>query len=366
VFGLPLGDLAARRGRRFALATGWWVAAAGAGLLILAAQWGLVAPLFVGLLLIGSGSATSLQSRFAATDLARPRHRARALATVVWVGTLGSVLGPNLGVPGALLGAVTGLSVFAAAFLIAAVCMAGAGVIIVLALRPDPLLLARAAESWADGATAGAATAGRPASRRPGRLAALGAELRQNPSARFAVLAILTGQIVMVAIMTMTPVHITHHGGTVSIVGVTISLHVLGMFAFSPVVGMIVDAVGHRLPIGIGIGILLLSLIVGTAGPGSTGWIMVDLVLLGLGWSFVNVSASALLSTVITGDRRASAQGGVDALANLGGAFAGFVSGPLLAATSFSVLSVLSMVVLVPLTVSMVAGRGSRTGSSTL
>jgi MFS family permease len=93
---------------------------------------------------------------------------------------------------------------------------------------------------------------------------------------------------------------------------------------------------------------------------------MVDLVLLGLGWSFVNVSASALLSTVITGDRRASAQGGVDALANLGGAFAGFVSGPLLAATSFSVLSVLSMVVLVPLTVSMVAGRGSRTGSSTL
>ena len=100
LLGLPLGNLAARRGRRIALATGWWTAAAGAAILVAAAQWSLVVPLFVGLLLIGAGSAVSLQARFAATDLAAPHHKGRSLALVVWVGTIGSVLGPNLGVPG--------------------------------------------------------------------------------------------------------------------------------------------------------------------------------------------------------------------------------------------------------------------------
>src|SRR5699024_9492125 len=89
-----------RHGRRIALASGWWAAAAGGALVVVAAQWSLLVPLFVGLLLIGAGSATGLQARFAATDLAEPQREGRALALVVWVGTLGSVLGPNLGVPG--------------------------------------------------------------------------------------------------------------------------------------------------------------------------------------------------------------------------------------------------------------------------
>ncbi|MEQ7739106.1 hypothetical protein ABQG64_23170, partial [Escherichia coli] len=116
----PLGNLAARHGRRFALAAGWCTAAAGGTLLVAAAQWSLVIPLFVGLLLIGAGSAVSLQARFAAADLASPHQKARALALVVWVGTHGSVLGPNLGVPGEIISQATGLTVFASAFLIAA------------------------------------------------------------------------------------------------------------------------------------------------------------------------------------------------------------------------------------------------------
>ncbi|MFG6201844.1 hypothetical protein [Nonomuraea sp. JJY05] len=90
----------------------------------------MIVPLFAGLLLIGVGLAVSLQSRFAATDLAWPHHKARSLALVVWVGTLGSVLGPNLGVPGEIIGAATGLTVYASAFLIAAVCLAIAGLIV--------------------------------------------------------------------------------------------------------------------------------------------------------------------------------------------------------------------------------------------
>ncbi|WP_308126139.1 MFS transporter [Nonomuraea ceibae] len=343
LFGLPLGTLAARRGRRVALAGGWWTAAAGGAVLVAAAQWSLVVPLFAGLLLIGVGLAVSLQSRFAATDLAQPHHKARSLALIVWVGTLGSVLGPNLGVPGEIIGAATGLTVYAAAFLIAALCLAAAGTVVWVWLRPDPLL-----------------TLGRPAppspGKRPGRVRQVLAELRVNQRARVAVVAILTAQVVMVAIMTMTPVHLTHHGGSITLVGITISLHIVGMYAPAPLVGLIADRHGHRPAITAGLGVLAASLVIGAARPGDTGWIITSLILLGVGWSFVNVAGSALFNAAVSTETRASSQGGVDALSNLCGATAAFASGPLLAVTGFSTLSLLALVALVPLSVLM-AGR---------
>ncbi len=354
LLGLPLGNLAARRGRRFALATGWWLAAVGAAILVPAAQWNLVAPLFVGLLLIGSGSAVSLQSRFAATDLAEPRHKARSLALIVWVGTIGSVLGPNLGAPGAIIGDATGLTIYASAFLIAAVCLALAGLIVFMVLRPDPLLLlgaeTRAATGTAAGVAADSETRVRTAPKRRGsRFAPIFAEIRTNPPARTAVIAILTAQIVMVSIMTMTPVHMVHQGGSVNLVGITISLHILGMYALAPLVGWITDRAGHRLAIWAGIGIFLVSLVFGAVWPDDTGWIIASLILLGVGWSFVNVAGSALFASTVSAEVRASSQGGVDALANLCGATAAFLAGPLLAVSSFAALSVLAMIVLIPL-----------------
>lgn len=342
LLGLPLGNLAARWGRRVALASGWWIAAAGGALLVVAAQWSLVVPLFLGLLLIGAGQATSLQSRFAATDLAEPHRKGRALALIVWVGTLGSVLGPNLGVPGEVVGRATGLTVFAAAFLIAAICLALGGVAVFALLRPDPLLVLMR-ELPGD-------SVGRPASRK-GSVRRILAELRTNRSARYAMIAILTAQIVMVSIMTMTPVHIVHHGGSITIVGITISLHILGMYALAPLVGLLADRVGARPAIGAGLVILFASLLIGAVRPDDMAWIMVALVLLGLGWSFVNVAGSALFSATISPETRASSQGGVDALSNLCGATAAFVAGPLLVASSFSFLSVLAIAVLVPLAV---------------
>ncbi len=350
LFGIPLGNLAARRGRRVALATGWWTAAVGGAILVAAAQWSLVVPLFVGLFLIGAGSAVSLQARFAAADLAEPHRKARVLAMVVWVGTLGSVLGPNLGVPGEIVERLTGLSVFGSAFGIAAACMAIAGVVIIAALRPDPLLLSRTLP--------GAQSA--PARTTGSRFAQMVAELRTNARARYAVVAIITAQIVMVAVMTMTPVHIAHHGGSVTLVGITISLHVLGMFALAPVVGQLVDRIGARITVLIGLAIFLASLLIGALRPDGTGWIITSLILLGLGWSFVNVAGSALFSAAVVGDHRASAQGGVDAVSNLCGATAAFAAGPLLAVSSFSFLAVVSIVVLVPLTVLSLLPAGRR------
>lgn len=368
LLGLPLGNLAARRGRRVALASGWWTAAAGAAILVAAAQWSLVVPLFIGLLLIGAGSAVSLQARFAATDLAEPHHKGRSLALVVWVGTIGSVLGPNLGVPGEILHRATGLSVFAGAFLVAAVCLGLAGVVVFLRLRPDPLLILQAAAGSAVPAPASSAEPAQLSSARPpvesaGKKRApvrrILAELRTNPPARFAMIAILSAQVVMVSIMTMTPVHIAHQGGSISIIGITISLHIAGMYALAPLVGFIVDRYGHRPSIGAGLLIFLASASIGASRPSDTGWIMVSLFLLGVGWSFVNVAGSALFSRVVSAETRASSQGGVDALANLCGAVAAFAAGPLLAASSFPVLSVLATAVLLPLAVLTVRRRSS-------
>lgn len=342
LLGLPLGDLAARRGRRVSLATGWWTAAVGGGLLVLSAQLDLVVPLFIGLLLIGAGSAVSLQARFAATDLAEPQYKARSLALVVWVGTIGSVLGPNLGVPAEALGRVSGLTVYAGAFLIAAVCLAIAGTVAVVWLRPDPLQVLARVNPPAPRLHTGA---------RAGRFRAVAHELGGNQPARFALVAILTAQIVMAAIMTMTPVHLTHHGDSITVIGLTISLHVAGMYALAPAVGVVVARGGHRLAIAIGIAVLAASLVAGAARPDDTAWIVASLILLGVGWSFVNVAGSALFSAVVSDRARASSQGGVDALSNLCGATAAFVAGPLLAVSSFSALAWIALATLLPLTV---------------
>ncbi|MGO1545708.1 MAG: MFS transporter [Gulosibacter sp.] len=339
LFGLPLGNLAAQFGRRFALSSGWWAAALGSALLVVAAQWSLVVPLFGGLLLIGAGSAVSLQARFAATDLAAPARKGRALALVVWVGMIGSVLGPNLGVPGAFIGERTGLTVYAGAFLIAAVCLVIAGIIVFALLRPDPLLTLQRASGLETQKPESMGT----------RIRKVLLELRNNRSARYAVIAIITAQIVMVAIMTMTPVHMSHLGDSITVIGFTISLHVAGMYALAPLVGYLNDKLGTRPTIGMGIIILIASLGIGATWPEATWGVIASLILLGVGWSFINVAGSALFSGVVSDDTRASSQGGVDALSNLFGATAAFVAGPLLMVSSFSILSLIAIVVLLPL-----------------
>jgi len=343
VLGLPLGGIAARWGRRRALTLGWLIASIGAFIVVYAAQTLSAFALFPGLLLVGAGSAVSLQARFAATDLAAPNHRARALALVVWVGTLGSVLGPNLGVPGIWISKATGLTVFASGFLIAGTFLFLGGVVVFIALRPDPLLFARA-----QGST-------QLVGRRRGGIRVLALELRTNPRVRLAVLAIVTAQIVMVSVMTMSPVHMADEGDTITIIGITISLHVAGMYALAPVVGILVDRAGHRIAMVVGICVLVASLVTSAIGSGTMGGMIAALLLLGIGWSFINVAGSALFASTVADETRASAQGAVDALANLLGATAAFVAGPLLAATSFPLLSELALVVLVPLAV--VVGR---------
>lgn len=338
LLGMPLGNLAAKFGRRVALSTGWWLAAVGTAILVWAAQQTLLIPLFVGLTLLGAGSAASLQGRFTATDLAEPRHKARSLALIVWVGTIGSVIGPNIGIPGKVVGEWIGLNVYAASFLIATGFLIIAGFVIFMMMRPDPLLTLMENSPAAKVKT-----------RKTGSIRNALHELKINKTARIAVIAIIIGQVVMASIMTMTPVHIEHETGSIDLVGITISFHVLGMFAFSPVVGWVVDRYGHRFSMWLGVGIFTLALVFSAVWQHEMAFIMASLFFLGLGWSFVNIAGAALFTLAVSDESRATSQGGVDAMSNLMGALASFLAGPLLAVSTFSWLSVWAMIILLPL-----------------
>lgn len=325
---LPLAMLAVRRGRRTALATGWSLTVVGSLALVGSAVVLSVPLLVIGMLLFGVGNAVGLQSRFAGTDLARPEHRSRALALVVWAGTIGSVLGPNLGRPGELVADRLGLPHLAGAFVIAAVVLVVALAVVLVGLRPDPIRVAQAhgvhpapgARGWR----------GVPAGMRA---------IMATPRSRRALLALVTAHAAMVLLMTMTPVHMHHHGLSVTLVGLVISGHVLGMFALSPVVGWVADRFGRGTSMVVGAAVLLVSAAVVIVGSSDTAAISVSLFLLGLGWSFVMIPAAAEVSESAPDGVRTLVQGASDTVMNVIAAVAAGASGPLMVVFGFGELA---------------------------
>jgi len=325
---VPLARLAQARGRRVSLATGSLIAGSGAILAISAAALDLFPLLLLALMLLGAGSATNLQARFAATDLAGSRFRARDLSLVVWSTTIGAVLGPNLFGPGEALGAVVGLPAMTGAFAFSLLATVAASVVYALGLRPDPLLTA----------LAGRAISLTPRLRRGGL-----AIIRTNSPARYAVAVIALSHATMVALMSMAPVHLRDHGATLTIVGLTISLHVAGMYALSPVFGWLSDRVG-RLPVILGgQAMLLTALTIAWLGDGSQTAMTVCLIFLGLGWSASVVAGSALVAEAVDVHDRSSLQGFSDLSMNAAGALGGALAGPILAVAGYSGLGLAAM-----------------------
>ncbi|MDQ6753624.1 MAG: MFS transporter [Actinomycetota bacterium] len=326
---VPLARLAQARGRRISLASGSLVAAGGAILAITSAALALFPLLLLGLMLLGAGSATNLQARFAATDLASEKSRARDLSVVVWSTTIGAVLGPNLFDPGESVGAVLGLPPLTGAFTFTFLAQAAATVVYAVWLRPDPLLTALAGRAAAD-------TAG------PSRQGGW-AILRTNGAARFAVAAIALSHASMVALMSMTPVHLRDHGATLTIIGLTISLHVAGMYGLSPVFGWLADRVGRLPTILAGQAMLLAALAFAWLGADSQVAVAAGLILLGLGWSASVVAGSALVAESVGVSQRAALQGSSDLAMNAAGAVGGALAGPMLAANGYSGLGLATM-----------------------
>lgn len=355
---LPLAALADRRGRRIGQVAGLSAALAGAVLMVLAVVSGLFVLLVLGAAGIGVGSAASLQARFAAVDLADPEHRGLALSTVVWAVTIGAVTGPNLIQPGTVVGQALGLPPVAGPFVISGAGLLLAAALLFVGLRPDPLLLARelAAQQARTGLQDAQAVEQAPSPRLAGRPgigpAGQGAHdggtlarglraIRGSRTALLAVAAVVGAHAVMVGVMSMTPLHLqelvegpgaSHAGHTASgdvlvIIGFTISLHIAGMFALSPVMGWLTDKAGRAQTIMIGFTLLIAAVAVAGFGQASTAAVAVGLVLLGLGWSAATVSGSTLLAESVAQESRVAVQGVSDMLMGAAGAVGGAVSG---------------------------------------
>jgi MFS family permease len=347
IVAVPLARVSDRRGRRAGLALGYGVAVLGALVVVLAAALSSLALLLAGLFLFGAATSSGLQARYAAADLAEPQHRGRALSLVVWATTVGSVLGPNLAEPGNALGRSLGLPDLGGAFVLSIAVFAVVVVGALLLLRPDPLLLARRL-------AVGSSPAGPPP--RTGSAAALRV-VWASPDGRLGVTAVVVSHAVMVGLMVMTPVHMgaghgMADGTTLRIIGLVISVHVAGMYLFSPVVGWLADRAGRPATVGLG-GVLLLvaSAVAGTAPPGAAVQLGVGLFLLGLGWSCGLVAGSTLVTESVPAPLRPTAQGATDLLMGLGAAVAGAVGGPVLAAGGFGLVAVVAAVFVVPLAV---------------
>jgi MFS family permease len=353
VFGSAAGAyaiaaLSARRGRRLGLAAGYATGGAGAALCLLAAVVESFGLLMVGAALLGSATAANSQARFAATDLASAQTRARALSIVVWATTIGAVLGPNLvGRAGEVADSV-GLPELGGAFVLAAAGTGLAAAYLHWRLRPDPLLLSRelaAAEVDGDGTSVG-----------PRRHAL--AVLRDHPRAIGGMVAVAAGHATMVSVMVMTPLHMDHGGADLDVVGFVISVHVLGMFAFAPLVGWGTDRIGQRSVLLAGAGLLLVAVtMAGRAPEGASTGLTVGLFLLGLGWSCTLVAGSTMLTESVPLTDRPTVQGASDLVmgvcAGLGGASGGWVVGT----WGFDMLNVAAGFVAVAVVVVAVAVR---------
>lgn len=337
---VPLARLADRLGRRVSLSTAALIAAAGAVVCVFGLAGGSVVGLFVGLGLSGAATAAGLQSRFAATDLASAGTRGRDLSLVVWSTTLGAVTGPNLAGPGTVLGAALGLPPLAGVFVFPVFAQLLAAAAYLVWMRPDPLLESRRFAAFSGGDRAGA-------------VAAPGGGGGDLTLARVAIATLAFSHATMVALMAMTPVHLVHGGATLSVVGFTISLHIAGMYALSPVFGVLSDRLGRFPTIGLGQGLLVAAAVTTGLGAQHTGVVMAGLVLLGLGWSASTVAAAALLNDAAPPAQRVRLQGRSDLAMNLAGAVGGAVAGPLLAGLGYPGLA---WALLVPVAAVVAAG----------
>ncbi|QKJ19229.1 MFS transporter [Microbacterium hominis] len=315
VIAIPLARLAQRRGRRISLSTGMAIALAGVILVIAAAAVRSFPLLLAAFALVGAGQSVNLQSRFAAADLASSATRGRDLSIVVWATTIGAVLGPNLTGPGEALGQAIGMPPLTGPYLFTVVGQALSILLYLAALRPDPLLLAQRVV---------AAASSDPASARPI------ASIDHPRAARFAIAAIAAAHGTMVAIMAMTPVHLLHHGADLTIIGVTISLHIAGMYALSPVFGILTDRIGRVPTILLGQVLLAAALLTASFGQDSTPAVTVGLTLLGLGWSAATVAGSALLTEASAEQQRTRRQGLSDFTMSIVGAAGAILAGVVL------------------------------------
>ncbi|HUG16222.1 MAG TPA: MFS transporter [Thermomicrobiales bacterium] len=351
---LIVGRLSQRRGRRVGLSTGYLAGAIGGAGVLIAAIISNPVVLFASLFVYGSGMSTNLQARYAGTDVAPPQRRGQAVSTVLVATTFGAVAGPNLVGPMGGVADAIGIPELAGPFLLSIAAYGLAALVLTVFLRPDPLLFARGIAASAQ------ATSGRVA-------ATLSVELQRRGIAVGAAVMIVT-QVVMVSIMTMTPIHMRHHGHGLSATGVVIGVHIAGMYLPSPITGFLVDRIGRiLLVIAAGVTLPIAGFIAALAPTDSVAILALALGLLGVGWNFGLVAGTAMITDAAPLETRAATQGTVDVGVALSGAGGGIMSGVMVATTSYATLSLVGgglALALIPVVVMAIVARPAQSTSS--
>lgn len=344
---LIVGRLSQRYGRRTGLTAGFLIGGLGAIGVITAAIINSIFLLFASLLIYGAGTATNLQARYAGTDLANNKQRATAISITMVFTTFGAVAGPNLvNVMGDFALSI-GVPSLAGPFILSAAAFILAGLVLFVLLRPDPLVIARTIE------------ASKQESNRLGYSADTEQMVNKRGIIVGAAIMVLT-QIVMVAIMTMTPVHMRHHGHDLGEIGLVIGFHIAAMYLPSLVTGVLVDKFGRTaMAIASGATLLLAGLISAIAPGDSMILLVIALSLLGLGWNFGLISGTALIVDSTDTSNRAKTQGTVDVLIALSGASGGALSGMIVAGSSYTALSFIGGLLSLLLIPVVIWSRGS-------
>lgn len=337
IIAIPLAKLAAWRGRRWALSLGYALAFTGTLLIFSASALMSFPLLLVGLGAFGAATAAGLQSRFAATEIATPAFQARSMSIVLWSTTIGSVAGPNLSQAGSDLGERLGIEPLTGPYLFSLVAFSAAVLLLGLFLRtPD------AGRLEEDDATHVASVGVLPALRAAAK----------NRDTLFAIIAITCSHMVMVGVMVMTPVHMHNNGFSLDLVGLVISVHIIGMYGASPLMGWLTDKIGPRPVIFIGVAIFAVALVLGAFADQHDGLaISFALGILGLGWSAGMIGGSSLLTRAAAPELRVPLQGATDSVMNIAAASSSALSGAILAAGGFLAVNGVAAVVLIPLVV---------------
>lgn len=331
---LIVGRLSQRFGRRQGLAAGFIAGGIGAIGVVFSALMNSIVLLFISLLVYGAGTATNLQARYAGTDLAKPNQRAKAISIAMVSTTFGAVAGPNMvDVTGSLASSI-GIPPLAGPFMLAAVAYLLAGLVFIIFLRPDPYVVAKAIfKKQSDDRKLDKQT--------QHGSEVIGKKLANNRRGLIlgATVMILT-QVVMIAIMTMTPVHMKHHGHSLGDVGLVIGIHIGAMYFPSLITGVLVDKFG-RLTMSVASGVVLLcsGVLAAFAPAESMTSLIIALALLGLGWNFGLISGTSLIIDNTTPETRAKVQGTLDVFIALSGAVGGALSGVIVKLSSYAVLS---------------------------
>ncbi|WP_285396676.1 MFS transporter [Lysinibacillus sp. fls2-241-R2A-57] len=339
---LIVGKLSQRYGRRIGLSTGFIVGGLGAIGVVIAAMMNSVILLFASLLIYGAGTATNLQARYAGTDLANNKQRATAISTTMVMTTFGAVAGPNLVEIMGQFATSIGVPSLAGPFILSATAFILAGLVLFIMLRPDPLEIAKGIEAH------------KQKNKQENKTESFNKAINKRGLTVGATVMVLT-QIVMVAIMTMTPVHMKHHGHGLAEVGIVIGFHVGSMYLPSLVTGILVDKIGRTaMSIASGVTLLFAGLLAAFAPSDSMVLLIVALSLLGLGWNFGLISGTAQIVDSTEPSTRAKTQGKIDVLIALAGASGGALSGMVVANASYATLSLaggLLSLILIPVVI---------------